>query len=84
MGRPDDEVERAVAQRLESFRNRKQQIDRGIKSCFFKKTQLDGRDDGEVGVRNQIGDGDAQHGVSSATILGVLERLERLELLEPL
>jgi hypothetical protein len=50
MRRTDDEIEIAVAQRFEGFRNGKQQIDRSIKALLLKKTHLHGSDNGEIRI----------------------------------
>jgi hypothetical protein len=54
MGGAHDEFKSTIAQCLERFRYRKQQIDRGIVSFFFEKPHLHGGDNREIGVRDQV------------------------------
>ena len=58
------EVEPALAQLFEGFRDRKDELDRGVEPLLFEETELDRRDRGKIRRRDHVGDGDAKgHGV---------------------
>ena len=60
MRRAGDEVERAVAQRFHRLRHGKEQLDfLDVQSFSLEETKLDGGDGGKIGIRDQVGDGDA-------------------------
>src|SRR4029077_7192027 len=63
--RADDEIQLAIAQSLESLRHREQKIYGSIKALGFEEAQFNRCNDGKIGVGNKIGNGDADHILSS-------------------
>ena len=58
MRRAGDEIDPAVAHRAIGFVDREDQLQRDVEPFLFEEPELDGCHSREVGIRDQVGDGE--------------------------
>ena len=66
MGRPSDQIDAAIAQHLERPVDRKDELDRHVETFLLEESELDCRGCGEIGIGDQVWNGDLHHLVSLA------------------